>query len=124
DMLTEPPMLSPHESLNLNPKRGLLAAVDGNPATYPGLVSIYDVHADCRHPALDATAPLARFGHESGLAPDGKTFYAPRTAVQAITAIDVTVPKAPHDICQDNVLSHCMSVSDDGNRAYIADSTW
>src|SRR3954447_6251280 len=27
DLLTEPPMLSPHESLNLNTKRGLLAAV-------------------------------------------------------------------------------------------------
>ena len=29
-------MLSPHESLNLNTARGLLAAVSGNPATYPG----------------------------------------------------------------------------------------
>ena len=42
DRLTELPMLSPHESFNLNAKRGLLAAVLGNPATYPGLVSIYD----------------------------------------------------------------------------------
>ena len=33
-------MLSPHESLNLNTARGLLAAVDGNPATYPGWVSV------------------------------------------------------------------------------------
>ena len=59
--LTEIPMLSPHESLNLNPKRGLLAAVTGNPSTDPGLVSIHDV------------------------------------------------------------VSHGMSLSDDGNRAYIAD---
>ena len=36
-------MNSPHESLALNPRRGLLAAVLGNPSTYPGLVSIYDV---------------------------------------------------------------------------------
>jgi hypothetical protein len=121
DTLTEPPMLSPHESLNLNVKRGLLAAVDGNPSTYPGVVSIYDVHADCRHPVHDFTGAIARLGHESGFSPDGKTFYATATAYQAITAIDVTDPKAPHPIWQGNVFSHGMSLSDDGNRAYIAD---
>jgi hypothetical protein len=123
DTLTEPAMLSPHESLNLNTKRGLLAAVDGNPSTYPGVVSIYDVHADCRHPVLDFTGAIARLGHESGFSPDGKTFYATATAVQGITAIDVTDPKAPHPIWQGNVTSHGMSLSDDGNRAYIADPT-
>jgi hypothetical protein len=123
DTLTEPPMLSPHESVTLNPKRGLIAAVLGNPATYPGLVSIYDAHADCRHPVLQSTSLVARFGHESGFAPDGKTFYATGTALQAITAIDVTDPKAPYPIWQGNVISHGMSLSDDGNRAYIADPT-
>ena len=44
------PMLSPHESLNLNPARGLLAAVLGNPSTYPGLVSIYDVRQTAATP--------------------------------------------------------------------------
>jgi hypothetical protein len=116
-------MLSPHESVALNTKRGLIAAVLGNPATYPGLVSIYDAHADCRHPVLQSTSLVARFGHESGFAPDGRTFYAAGTAVQAITAIDVTDPKAPHAIWQGNVSSHGMSISDDGNRAYIADSS-
>ena len=48
--LTDPPMLSPHESVTLNVRRGLLAAVNGNPATYPGVVSIYDVSKDCRKP--------------------------------------------------------------------------
>jgi hypothetical protein len=121
--LTDPAMLSPHESVNLNTKRGLLAAVDGNPGTYPGLVSIYDVHADCRHPVMDASSVLARFGHESGFSTDGRTFYATGTAVQSITAIDVTDPKAPHAVWQGNLLSHGMSLSDDGNRAYIADPT-
>ena len=32
DTLTELPMMSPHESLSLNPARGLLAAVLGNPS--------------------------------------------------------------------------------------------
>jgi len=121
DTLTEPPMLSPHESLNLNSTRGLLAAVDGNPSTEPGLVSIYDVHKDCRHPVHTYTGLIARLGHESGFSQDGKTFYATSTAFQAITAIDVTDPYAPHAIWQGNVFSHGMSLSDDGNRAYIAD---
>src|SRR3954454_14620675 len=94
--LTEPPMMSPHESLNLNPARGLLAAVLGNPSTYPGLVSIYDVRKDCRNPVLQSTRPVARIGHESGFSPDGKTFYAAGTAFEAITAVDVTDPKQPH----------------------------
>jgi LVIVD repeat len=122
DRLTEAPMMSPHESLALNTKRGLLAAVLGNPTTYPGLVSIYDAHKDCRHPELQSTLPLARLGHESGFSIDGKTFYATGTAYQAITAIDVTDPKHPHDVWQGNVLSHGMSLSNDGNRAYIADT--
>src|SRR4051794_38092199 len=32
--LVDPPMVSPHESVTLNQKRGLLAAVNGNPASY------------------------------------------------------------------------------------------
>ncbi|HYI20310.1 MAG TPA: hypothetical protein VD836_16450, partial [Solirubrobacteraceae bacterium] len=119
--LTELPMMSPHESLNLNPARGLLAAVLGNPSTYPGLASIYDVRKDCRHPVLQSTRPVARIGHESGFSPDGKTFYAAGTAMKAITAVDVTDPKQPHAIWQGNVLSHGITLSPDGKRAYIAD---
>src|SRR3954452_2502561 len=118
--LTQPSMLSPHESLNLNAKRGLLAAVNGNPATEPGWVAFYDVHNDCRHPELDFSGPLARLGHESGFSSDGKTFYATGTAYSSITAIDVTNPKVPFVVWQGNVQSHGMSVSPDGNRAYIA----
>ena len=119
--LREIPMNSPHESLALNSKRGLLAAVMGNPATAPGLVSIYDVRSDCRHPRLQSTRPVARLGHESGFSADGRTFYATGTAVNAISAIDVTNPKDPHSIWQGNITSHGMSLSPDGNRAYLAD---
>jgi hypothetical protein len=122
DTLTELPMMSPHESLNLNPARGLLAAVTGNPATYPGLVSVYDVHQDCRHPVLQSTRPVARLGHESGFSPDGKTFWATGTAMKSITAVDVTDPKQPHAVWQGNVSSHGMSLSPDGKRAYLADT--
>jgi hypothetical protein len=123
DTLTEPPMLSPHESVLLNQKRGLIAAVDGNPGTYPGVVSIYDASKDCRHPVHDYTGLLAKLGHESGFSTDGKTFYATGTAYKMITAIDVTDPKAPHVVWQGNIVSHGMSLSDDGNRAYVADPT-
>ena len=123
DRLTEPPMLSPHESLNLNARRGLLAAVSGNLTAYPGFVSIYDVSADCRHPVLQSTSPVARLGHESGFTPDGRTFYATSVSYNAITAIDVTDPKSPHAIWEGNLDSHGMTLSDDGNRAYIADTS-
>ena len=118
--LTEPAMLSPHESLSLNPKRGLLAAVSGNPSTYPGWVSIYDVRRDCRKPELQSSAPLARLGHESGFSEDGKTFYATGTAYRSITAIDVTDPKSPAVVWQGAEQTHGMTLSDDGNRAYLA----
>ncbi len=36
DSLLTPPVLTPHESLNLNVKRGLLAAVSGNPSDVSG----------------------------------------------------------------------------------------
>lgn len=121
DTLTQVPMMTPHESLNLNVKRGLLAAVNGNPSTEPGLVSIYDVHADCRHPVLDSTSLVARFGHESGFSPDGNTFYATSTALPSITAVDVSDPKQPHAIWQGGIVAHGMTLSDDGNRAYVAD---
>src|SRR3954454_1914308 len=117
--LTDPAMMSPHESLTLNPRRGLLAAVLGNPSTYPGLVSIYDVSKDCRHPVLQSSKPVARLGHESGFSAGRRTFYAPGTAVESSSAIDVSDPKQPHSIWQGSIVAHGMTLSDDGNRAYV-----
>ncbi len=103
DTLTQVPMMTPHESLNLNTTRGLLAAVNGNPSHRAGLVSIYDVHRDCLHPTLDSTSLVARFGHESGFSPDGRTFYATSTSLPSVTAVDVSDPKHPHAIWQGGV---------------------
>jgi hypothetical protein len=118
--LTEPAMLTPHESVALNEKRGLLAAVSGSPATYPGWVAVYEVRSDCRHPALQYSGPLARLGHESGFSEDGKTYYATATAYRSITAIDLTDPKNPSVLWNGNEQSHGMSLSNDGKRAYLA----
>ena len=120
--LTEPPMLTPHESVELNTRRGLLAAVSGNPTTYPGVVSIYDVSQDCRKPVLQSTSSSAKLGHESGFSEDGNTFYATGTAMKSISAIDVTNPKQPKNIWQGAIVSHGMSLRPDGNRAYLADT--
>src|SRR3954454_1925057 len=119
--LSEPSMVSPHESLNLNYKRGLLASVMGNPATYPGQATLYDVRSHCRPPQLQSATLVARLGHESGFSYDGKTFYATSTATKSVTAVDVTDPKNPHAIWHGKIVSHGMDLSDDGNRAYIAD---
>ena len=121
DTLWEPPMLAPHESLILNEKRGLIAAIHGTIGQGLGQVSIYDASEDCRKPKLQSTTPSARWGHESGFSVDGKTLYA--TSQPAITAIDVSDPKAPRPIWLGNTTAHGMTLNDDGTRGYVA-SDW
>jgi hypothetical protein len=99
----------------------LLGAVEGNPDTAPGLVSIYSVSSDCRHPVLDSTTLAAPFGHEGNFSPDGKTFWAAGTAVKSLTAINVSDPRHPHAIWQGAEYSHGLTLGDHGNRAYVAD---
>ena len=117
--LTDLAMLNPHESLNLNSRRGLLAAEMGNGLSLPGLMSIYDVSRDCRHPVWDATTVAARFGHESGFSPDGNTFYI--GGGEGIAAVDVSDPTHPHTLWEGNVFAHGLNVSDDGNTLYDSD---
>ncbi|HEY8000915.1 MAG TPA: hypothetical protein VID76_03190 [Solirubrobacterales bacterium] len=120
DKLVTPAMLSPHESLVVSKKRGVLAAVLGNPAFYPGLVDIYDISQDCRHPVLKASAPTGVLGHESGMAPDGRTFYSASPGSQTLVAIDISNLSAPVPLWIGPYDSHGLSISDDGNRAYVA----
>jgi hypothetical protein len=115
-LLTTLPMRFPHESLNLNARRGLLAAEMGNGTTYPGLMSIYSVSQDCLHPTLDFTGLMARFGHESGFSPDGNTFYI--GGGEGIAAIDVSDPHHPRTLWQGNVFAHGLNLSSDGNTLY------
>lgn len=112
-------MLSPHESLNLNAKRGLLAAEVGNALTLPGTLDVYDVHSDCRHPRLLAQRPVAT-GHESGFSPDGRTFWAAGGAGY-ITAFDLTDPRHPRQIWKGAYYSHGLSLSADGRTLYQTD---
>lgn len=112
-------MLAPHESLNLNTTRGLLAAEVGNGLTLPGSMAIYDVSRDCRHPELQAETPTA-FGHESGFAPDGNTFWVAGGAGY-VTAFDVRYPKLPQQLWRGAMYAHGLNLSDDGRTLYQTD---
>jgi len=120
--LITPAMLSPHESLRLNVKRGLLAAVVGYPTANPGIVDVYDVSADCRNPQLRSSTPLGVLGHESGFAPDGNTFYVSSAGGNTVTALDLTDPMLPKELwLTTSYRFHGMGISDDGTRLYAAD---
>lgn len=112
-------MLSPHESLNLNAKRGLLAAEVGSAATTPGNVAVYDVSNDCRHPALLSQTQFVA-GHESGFSPDGNTYWV-AGGLGYIYAIDVRDPRRPREIWRGAYYSHGLNLSDDGNTLYQTD---
>jgi hypothetical protein len=125
DTLRTPAMQSPHESLRLNTKRGLLVAVMGYPTWHPGFVDVFDVTQDCRHPVLESSTPMGILGHESGFAPDGKTFYVAGLYAHTLTAVDLTEPKAPVLLwATGDYQPHGVSVSNDGRRLYIAEAAF
>jgi hypothetical protein len=123
-ILKTPAMVSPHESLILSETRGLLMAVAGNlsQAVLPGIVDIYDLNGPlgCSIPILQSSTHLGVWGHESGLSPDGNTFYAASFSTTTITALDISDPKLPVTIGTIPAKTHGMSVSDDGTRGYLA----
>lgn len=120
-ILKTPAMQSPHESLRLHAARGLLVADMGAPTTNPGFVDVYDVSQDCRTPQLRASVPLGIAGHEGGFSPDGRTYWVTTTAAPGIMAIDLTDPANPTIVWRSSQwASHGISISPDGNRAYLA----
>jgi len=122
DTLTTPAMQSPHESLSLNTRRGLLAADLGNPFTYPGWVDIYDVSKNCQHPTLDASLPVGVLGHEGAFSPDGRTFWVTSAGGSTMTAVDISDPTTPKPLwTQQGISVHGLNISDDGNTVYEAD---
>jgi len=124
DTLRTPAFQSPHESVRLNQKRGLLVADMGYPTTNPGFVDVYDVTADCRHPVLKASSPLGVLGHESGFSPDGKTFYVASLFAHTLAAVDLSNPSVPKIAWFSYAYEpHGVSISNDGNRLYMADNT-
>ena len=124
--LITPAMLGPWESLKVNQKRGLLAAV----AAYDGagqgplFFDVYDVKADCAHPTLLSSTPMdVPFGHEGNWAPDGMTYYGSTAYAGTLAAIDVSNPALPRllTVFRVGTVTHGLSVSDDGKTLYAAD---
>jgi hypothetical protein len=120
ERLVTPAMLTPHESLVVSHERGLLVAVAGNLLLAPGIVDIYDISQDCRHPVLKSVSLTGVLGHESGISPDGKTFYSASPGTPTLAAVDITDPALPRLLAVLPYWSHGLSISADGNRAYIA----
>ena len=119
--LVTPAMQTPHESFNISAKRGVLAAVLGNPSQYPGGIDLYDISQDCRNPVpMSAAFPASPFGHESGMAPDGQTFYPTSIGTDDTTAVDISNLRLPRTLVTANYDTHGMDVSDDGKRGYLA----
>lgn len=119
--LTTPAMMTPWESLKVNRKRGLLAAVHA-PLEGAGYFDIYDVTGDCRRPRLLASVPINGLGHEGEFAPDGRTYYATGLSPGVVTAIDTSNPAKPRRITTfvgDRIV-HGMGLSQDGRRMYLA----
>ena len=125
DILRTPAMQSPHESVRLNTKRGLLVVDMGYPTWQPGFVDVYSLTEDCRHPTLESSTPVGILGHEGGFAPDGNTYYVASLYAHTLTAIDLTNPKAPVPLWSTtDYQPHGVSVSNDGKRLYIAESAF
>jgi hypothetical protein len=121
DTLRTTAMQSPHESLRLNPKRGLLVAALSSISTGPGVVDVYDVRTNCLHPTLLSTTPLGLLGHESAFSPDGRTFYVTSLNAHSLAAVGLDDPTAPSVLWFTfDYGVHGASVSNDGNRLYTA----
>jgi hypothetical protein len=118
--LISPAMLTPHESLVVSQKAGVLAAVTGNPALLPGIVDVYELSEDCRNPQLRSSALVGVLGHESGISPDGNTFYSASPGTPTLTAVDIADPTRIRRLWTGRYTAHGVQISDDGNRAYVA----
>src|SRR5207245_411908 len=105
---------------------------------------VYDVKTDCRHPQLLATTTALTFsttgmplengkalpnpdfvyGHEGMFAPDGLTYYVSDVGHGVVHAMDMADPINPKLLgtyrFPYKILPHGVTVSIDGNRAYLA----
>jgi hypothetical protein len=127
-------MLDPWESLKVNTQRQLLAADNAHNGAGGPEVDIYDVSIDCRQPQLlasvavgtgtDGGAVAPVIGHEGSWAPDGLTYYGGSPGQRIYYAVDAANPRAPKLISTfanpiPGALTHGLSISDDGTRAYL-----
>lgn len=128
--LTSPAFLgNTWESLKVNAERKLLAGVQVGPLIGAAFFDVYDI-SDCRNPKLlnsvssdQLSIPANLLGHEGNWSPDGRTYWATSLSGGQLTAIDVTDPALPRIIYTrvTGSTNHGLSLSNDGNRLYLAD---
>lgn len=130
DYLRSIAFIDPWESMKVNEKRQLLAAVNGLGSGGGPEFDVYDLSQDCAHPKLLASVTLANTdlkGHEGNWAPDGETYYGSDLNSNIYYAIDVKDPSAPKliaqwsspDLSPPNTTTHGLSLSADGRRGYF-----
>jgi hypothetical protein len=127
-------MLDPWESLKVNERRKLLAADNGQNGGGGPEIDIYDISDDCRFPQLLASVKVGTgtdggavanvIGHEGSWAPDGLTYYGGDIRQAQYYAVDTADPTRPKLIMAwkpgiAGATVHGLSISDDGNRAYV-----
>jgi len=126
-------MIDPWESLKVNDRRQMLGAVNSLNGNGGPEIDLYDISGDCRTPKLltsfavglpgggGAVADVR--GHEGAFAPDGLTYYGTNLGAGYVYPIDITTPTSPKLLTQFYTpiiqLTHGLSFSDDGNRAYL-----
>ena len=118
--LVSPAMTEPWESLKVHEGRGLLAGVHGGVGASPVFFDVYDVKTDCTEPRLLSSVPLPSniVGHEGTWAPDGKTYWV--GMIGGLAAIDVADPTRTRLLYTDDSRVHGLSLSEDGNTAFLA----
>jgi len=140
--LTSISMLDPWESLKVNTPRALLGADNAHNGGGGPEVDVYDISVDCRFPQLLASQAVGTgtdggvvaniqppLGHEGSWSPDGLTYYRSDIRNATYHAIDASDPTRLKEIAfydlrigllSPAVTAHGLSISDDGNRAYVA----
>lgn len=142
--LTTTGMIDPWESLKVNERRQILVGLNARNGGFTAgnggpELDIYDLSGDCRFPQLLSTLPVGLAGsadqfvadvrgHEGSFSPDGLTYYGTNVAEAYIYPIDITNTTKPKlltkyltspSIAQGRAI-HGLSISEDGNRAYLA----
>lgn len=140
DHLTSVSMLDPWESLRTNARREILAAESAKNGKGGPEFDVYDIGLDCRYPQLLSSNAMGTArngdagalpsgetlqGHEGAFAPDGLTYYGgDRGTPTKYTAIDIADTTHPQLIAvymlDPGVLAHGLSISNDGDRAYVS----
>ena len=120
--LVTPAMQSPHESLQHQRKRGLLAAVLGNPSAVPGRRRRLRPQQGLPPPgAAVAACPVGLLGHESGFAPGRHDLLRDLDRARATRRPSTSPTRSCRARLERQTgASHGMTVSDDGNRGYFA----